>query len=150
MVDQRRRPPVATRHLDLTALEVCVAVELREPVRERERGVAKRPREGVTELRRLPVFAELDEEVGQRRPGESRLEQSDEERVGGEPDHEERDPADRLELDLAAHHPEDRREEEEGEHHECERERVHEQGDGAARRPSALAAAQEEHDDPRE
>ena len=74
------RPLAAPGQLHRPALEIGPAAELGQPVGERQRGVAQRARERVAQLDRRRIGAQLDEQVADRRAGEARVEQPDQER----------------------------------------------------------------------
>ena len=83
--------------VDGPAVEVGPGPELRQPVGELSdgsRSAARARRAG----RPARVRAQLDEQVADRRAGEARVEQPEEERDRREPDHEERHPLDSLEA----------------------------------------------------
>ena len=126
-LDQGCCSTVVAGHLDRTAVEVGIALELRQPVRECHRRVAERASHGFPEVGRRRTPAQLDEQLPHRRTRKARVEEADEERKRREPDDEERGAPKRLEPDLPVDPAVDGGEEEQGDHRERESERVDEE-----------------------
>ena len=87
--DRRRARATFGRELDGPAVEVDVAVLVREPVGERERRVVQRPGKGLAQPSRRAGLPQLDDEVGDRaarQPAaqEAELEREGHDRVGDE------------------------------------------------------------------
>ena len=97
-VDQRRGPPVVMRgQLHGAAVEIRPALKLRQPIGERQGRIAEGPGEGVAEVGWSRICVQLDHEVADRGASEPGVEQRDQERDRGDPDHREGDPPDGLE-----------------------------------------------------
>ncbi len=146
--DERDRThPVVWWERHRLAVEVGVAVEVGQPVREGERRIPERTRERLPEAARCRIGAEVEDELTDTGPQQARVEQPEQEDEWREPDGHERRPADRLELGLALDQTECGRDEEERDHHEHDRERVDEQRERSAKRPAGASPPDDEDDD---
>ena len=119
-VDPRRRAVPVARQLDRPTVEVAVAAEVGQPVRDLERRVAQRPGHCVTQTRRLRVPTQLDHELADRRPRESRTDQPHQEDDRRQSGYEEHRAADLLHSRPA----EQNREKERRDQHQRQHERV--------------------------
>ena len=139
-LDQGRRPPVAGRQLDLASVEIDVGLEVGQPVREGQRGIAQRIRQSLAEIGGIGVGSQLEHQVtdgGTREPG---VEEPEQEHDGRDPDHGERRALDRQEPG----HGEGSCNEQDGDHHQPEGEEVDEQGQRPTARPAGLPTATDE------
>ena len=124
------------RQLHWPAVEIGVAPELRQPVRERQRRIAKRPCERVAEIGRCRIGAQLDEESPTAERASRSCRSPTRKASGASPSADEGGPADRART---AGPPNAWRDEEERDHHQPEGERIDEQRERAAQRPARRA-----------
>jgi hypothetical protein len=131
-VDRRRCALVVVGQLDRTAVQIDVGAKVGQPVRERQRGIPQRLRQRVSQVGRLGVSTELDHQLADRRSGQPRVEQPEQEGDRRQAEQEQRHP-----LDLLEGGPVERADREQDRHHdEPNGERV----DQDRQRPPARAA----------
>ena len=126
------------------ALHVRPAVELGQPVHELEGGVAQCTGQGVAQVGRSRVGAQVHEQVGHRGAGQARVEEAEQERRRRQADREQGRQAGCLEAVL----PEHGHEEQERRHGEREGERVHQQGQGSPQGVVVGPSADDDEHDP--
>ena len=139
-VDQRRRAALEVRKLDRLPIEIDVDTEVGQPVRELQRGIAKRTGQRVPQVGGCGLGSELEDQVTHGRPCEANVQQRSEEHERRGAERRERRPPDLLNsgsVERSGH-------EERRDHHEPERERVQQEHEHGPQRPQRAAPAEDE------
>ena len=141
-VEHRRRPSFFLRKIHGLAVQVDVRVKVGQPVGERQARVPQRAGEGVADLPRRRVAAQLEHQVAHRGAPETLVEQAEQEGDRREADHDQRCALELLErraVQVAV-------DEEGGNHDEADRERVDQEPERVPAKPARLPATVDENE----